>query len=62
MRYFNSAGFVGWWANARIFRKEAQSEAQIEFFDRAIVPVLSRLERWIEPPVGQSIYSVLEKA
>jgi SAM-dependent methyltransferase len=61
-RYFNSIGFFAWWANAKLFRKEAQSESQIELFDRVIVPVLSRLERWIEPPVGQSIYTVLEKA
>jgi len=61
-RYFNAVGYFGWWANAKIFRKEAQSESQIELFDHAIVPVLSRLERWIEPPFGQSIFTVLEKA
>jgi SAM-dependent methyltransferase len=61
-RYFNSVGFLGWWANAKILRKEAQSESPIELFDRAIVPALSRLESRIEPPVGQSIYTVLEKA
>jgi SAM-dependent methyltransferase len=60
-RYFNSVGFFGWWANARIFRREAQSESQIELFDRVVVPALSRLEGWIEPPVGQSIFTVIEK-
>ncbi|HEX5430991.1 MAG TPA: class I SAM-dependent methyltransferase [Bryobacteraceae bacterium] len=59
-RYFNSIGFFGWWANARIFRKEAQSPSQIEIFDRAVVPVLSRLESWIEPCFGQSIFTVIE--
>jgi SAM-dependent methyltransferase len=59
-RYFNSIGFLGWWANARIFRKESQSESQIELFDRVAVPVLSRLEGWIEPPLGQSIFTVIE--
>ena len=60
-RYFNSIGFLGWWANARIFRKRAQSESQIELFDRAVVPILSRLEGWSEPPFGQSIFTVIEK-
>ncbi len=60
-RYFNSIGFFGWWANARLFRKQAQSEGQIDFFDRAVVPVMSRLERWVPPPFGQSIFTVLEK-
>jgi SAM-dependent methyltransferase len=61
-RYFNSVGFFGWWANARVFRKEAQSESQIELFDRAVVPVLKRLECWVPPPFGQSIFTVIEKA
>jgi hypothetical protein len=62
IRYFNLFGFFGWWANARILRRETQSEAQIELFDRTIVPLMSRVERWIDPPVGQSIFTVLEKA
>jgi SAM-dependent methyltransferase len=61
-RYFNSIGFFGWWANARIFKKESQSESQIAFFDRTVVPVLSRLEGWVEPPFGQSIFTVIEAA
>jgi 2-polyprenyl-3-methyl-5-hydroxy-6-metoxy-1,4-benzoquinol methylase len=60
-RYFNSLGFLGWWVNSKVLRKEKQSEAQIAVFDRFCVPVLSRLERWVEPPFGQSIFSVLEK-
>ena len=47
--------------NARVFRRTAQSEAQISFFDRFIVPVQSKLESLAEPPCGQSIFAVLEK-
>jgi SAM-dependent methyltransferase len=61
LRYFNLAGFFGWWANAHILRRQAQSEVQIDLFDRLVVPVQSALEKWIEPPVGQSIFTVLEK-
>ena len=60
-RYFNFPGFFGWWANAKIFKKEQQSAAQIEFFDSKVVPVIRKVESWIEPPVGQSIFTVLEK-
>jgi SAM-dependent methyltransferase len=62
IRYFNSIGFFGWWLNARVLRKEAQSEGQIALFDRIIVPIQLRLERWIAPPFGQSIFTVTEKA
>ena len=61
LRYFNMIGFFGWWTNARIFRREELSEVQIEVFDRLGVPLLSRIEKWIDPPVGQSIFTVLEK-
>jgi SAM-dependent methyltransferase len=60
-RNFNFPGFFGWWANAKIFKREQQSASQIEFFDNKVVPVISRIERWMEPPVGQSIFTVLEK-
>ncbi len=57
----NSVGFFGWWFNAHAARKTAQSELQIAVFDALIVPVLSRVEGWIEPPLGQSIFAVLRK-
>lgn len=61
MQYMNTIGCLGWWVNAKIFKKTEQSEHQIRFFDSAIVPVLSRLEAAIPPPFGQSIFAVLEK-
>jgi SAM-dependent methyltransferase len=60
-RYMNLAGFIGWWANARLFQREAQSETQIRFFDRYIVPAASRIEAVVPPPFGQSIFAVLQK-
>ena len=60
-RYFNAVGFFGWWWNARVSKREMQSGGQIALFDSVIVPVMSRVEGWMEPPVGQSIFSVLQK-
>jgi hypothetical protein len=57
----NAAGFFGWWWNARVLRLESQSEAQIEVFDRLLVPLLSRLENCVPPPFGQSVFAVLQK-
>ncbi len=59
--YWNFMGFFGWWTNAHILKREAQSERQIEFFDRYVVPVLSALERRARPPFGQSLVVVLER-
>jgi SAM-dependent methyltransferase len=61
LRYMNCAGFFGWWWNARVFKREAQSERQIAFFDRFIVPIVSRIEARVPPPFGQSLLVVLKK-
>ncbi len=61
LRYMNTVGFFGWWTNAHIFRREAQSERQIETFDRYVVPLMSRVEDLVPPPFGQSIFAVLGK-
>ena len=59
--YMNAAGFFGWWVNSHILRRTAQSERQIEIFDRYVVPLMSRLEGMVPPPFGQSLFVVLEK-
>lgn len=61
LRYMNTIGFFGWWVNAKVLPREEQSEGQIELFDRYIVPVQEKLETWIRPPFGQSVFAVLEK-
>jgi SAM-dependent methyltransferase len=62
LRYINSIGFFGWWLNAKVLKRTEQSAAQIRIFDAMAVPLLSRIERRLEPPVGQSIFAVLVKA
>jgi SAM-dependent methyltransferase len=59
--YVNSAGFFGWWVNARILKRQAQSDKQIAVFDRCVVPVLSALEEAVQPPFGQSLLAVLRR-
>jgi len=61
LHYVNAIGFFGWWTNAHIFRRQAQSAWQIEKFDRWVVPWLSRLEAIAPPPFGQSLFAVLRK-
>lgn len=61
LRYFNFAGFFGWWLNARLFRRETQSAAQIRFFDGFVAPLMRRIEAVVRPPFGQSIFCVLRR-
>jgi SAM-dependent methyltransferase len=59
--YSNCLGFFGWWMNAHVLKRQAQSEQQIEIFDRYLVPVISAIEAAIPPPFGQSLVAVLER-
>lgn len=61
LRYMNTVGFFGWWVNAKVLKREEQSEGQIDLFDKGIVPVMAKLEEWVTPPFGQSVFAVLEK-
>lgn len=59
--YMNAVGFFGWWVNAHVLKRETNSEAQIQFFDKFIVPPMAWVERFIRPFFGQSLFVVLEK-
>jgi hypothetical protein len=61
LHYVNAIGFFGWWVNARVLRRETQSDAQIAFFDHWLVPLFSALESGIPPPFGQSLLAVLRR-
>jgi SAM-dependent methyltransferase len=61
LHYVNAAGFFGWWVNARLLKRETQSDGQIAVFDRWIVPVLSTIESAVPPPFGQSLLAVLRR-
>lgn len=60
LHYVNAAGFFGWWVNAHLLKREAQSDAQIAIFDR-MAPLFAALESALNPPFGQSMLAVLER-
>ena len=62
MRYYNFIGIWGWWWNAKFAKRESQSDAQIRLFDKVFVPVISRVEKFMPPPVGQSLLFVARAA
>ena len=61
LRYYNFIGIWAWWWNARFAKRQNQSDAQIKIFDGLIVPVLSRIESVIPPPLGQSLLFVARR-
>jgi SAM-dependent methyltransferase len=61
IRYVNAVGLAGWWVNAHLWKRQAQSDAQIAVFDRLVAPLMERVEAAIPPPFGQSLLAVLTK-
>lgn len=62
IRYFNFVGVWAWWWNAQVARRENQNDRQIHLFDRFFVPLISKAERMIPPPLGQSLLVVARRA
>jgi SAM-dependent methyltransferase len=59
--YFNAAGALAYFVNARLLRPRTLSgpvDAQIKVFDRLFVPVLRRLEGLVPVPFGQSLVAI----
>jgi len=59
--HFNPVGIAGWLWNAKCRKLKKQSDRQIFFFDKYIVPLQSLLERFIQLPFGQSLLLVAQK-
>lgn len=53
-RPFNAAAIAGWWLNGKVLKRTVPPAEQVSLFDR-LVPLLSRAERLLRPPVGLSL-------
>lgn len=67
--YFNMVGIFGWWLNFCARKKDFQVKSeslqlniQGHLFDKWFVPVVSRLESFLHPPIGMGLHFVLEKS
>ena len=60
MKYCNFVGMFGWWFYSRVVKRQVLPSRQVKMFD-LMVPVLSRLEKLVAPPFGQSLLAVGRK-
>jgi SAM-dependent methyltransferase len=61
LRYVNGPGTLLWLVAGRVFRRQTLDERGVRFYDRWILPVITRVERRWEPPLGQSILLIARK-
>jgi SAM-dependent methyltransferase len=60
--YFDVAGIVPWWIKYCVLRSNRMEAGAVRVYDRLVVPVMSRLEAWLPPPLGKNIILVAEKS
>ncbi|MCH7928728.1 MAG: methyltransferase domain-containing protein [Candidatus Dadabacteria bacterium] len=60
-RYFNFLGVITWYIFFKILRKKTLSISSIRLYDKFVIPVLEKVERIVEPPVGQNLLVIAEK-
>jgi SAM-dependent methyltransferase len=61
-RYTNMPGFFAWWLVVRILRRSPTAPRLASINDRFVIPVTRRVERFLRPPVGQSLLVVAQRS
>jgi SAM-dependent methyltransferase len=61
IRYFDIAGVLPWLIKFRLLGSTTLGAGSVKTFDRLVVPLMSRLENLIAPPVGKNLLMVARK-
>lgn len=59
--FLNSVGVVAWWLLGKVFRQRTITLAQVQRYDRLMIPLIRRLERIVSPPIGQNLLLVAQQ-
>ena len=58
LNYFNMVGYFAWWWTFCFLKRRSFDVGAVRFFDRRIFPLANQMERWLRPPLGQSLLAV----
>lgn len=58
----NLPGWFSWLLLVRLAKWEPTGEAQVQLFDKRIVPVVRAVEERVRPPIGQSLFVAATKS
>jgi len=61
LHYFDLAGVFPWLVAGRVLRQRSFSAGAAKIYDRVIVPVASRMERWLRLPLGKNLICVAQR-
>jgi SAM-dependent methyltransferase len=58
LRYMNLPGVVSWFVAGRVVGMKTIRPSSMRWYDRLVVPWVSRLESVVAPPVGQNLLAI----
>ena len=62
LRYTNLPGALAWFVSGKILRKKTIRPAEVQLYDRWMVPWISKLEQYSSPPFGQSLIAIAKRS
>lgn len=60
VKYFDIAGIIPWYI-AFVLLKQTAMQSNVSMYDNIVVPVMSKIERVITPPIGKNLVLVGQK-
>ena len=61
VRYGNLAGVLPWLVTGRVLQRRAIASPSLRVFDRWVLPVASRVERWLRIPYGLNVAALARR-
>ena len=62
LRYTNFPGVASWFVAGRVLRKRTIAPRDVALYDRMVMPWITAVERYWEPPLGQSIIAIATRS
>ncbi len=61
LHYLNAPGLLVWYVVVKGLRQRPKEGLGLTLYDRLLVPVMSRVEKLVRPPFGQSVFAVARR-
>jgi len=58
IKYFDIVGIIPWYILSCVLKLTGQNPTTVKLYDKLIVPIMSRLEKYLPIPVGKNIYAI----
>jgi SAM-dependent methyltransferase len=62
LSYFDMVGIAPWWIKYCLLRSATMGPGGVRFYDRFVVPAMSRIESLLPMPLGKNLIAVAEKS